>query len=215
MEPSFHNNEVLTAGLPLDKASKALILVHGRGGTAADILQLQQHLLLKDFAIFAPQATQNTWYPYSFLAPPAQNEPWLTAAISSLGRLMERVQKSIATDHIYLAGFSQGACLSLEFAARHAQRFGGVIAFTGGLIGDRIYADNYQGNFAGTPIYIGSSDTDPHVPLTRVYASENILNNMGAIVKTDIFPGMAHTILEPEIAAANRILSGNDQSATR
>lgn len=212
METSLHTNEVLTAGLPLNKASKALILVHGRGGTAADILQLQQHLLLEGFAVLAPQATQNTWYPYSFLAPPAQNEPWLTAAINNLGRVVENVQKSIAADRIYLAGFSQGACLSLEFAARHAQRFGGVIAFTGGLIGDRIYPDNYRGDFAGTPIYIGSSDTDPHVPLTRVYASENILNNMGAVVQTDIFPGMAHTILEPEIAAANRILS-SDHSA--
>lgn len=213
METSLHTNEVLTAGLPLDKASKALILVHGRGGTAADILQLQQHLLLTDFAVLAPQATQNTWYPYSFLAPPAQNEPWLTAAINSLARVVENVRQNIAADHIYLAGFSQGACLSLEFAARHAQRFGGVIAFTGGLIGDRIYPDNYQGNFAGTPIYIGSSDTDPHVPLTRVYASENILNNMGAIVQTDIFPGMAHTILEPEIAAANRILNSDHSAA--
>nr|MBP7558532.1 alpha/beta fold hydrolase [Chitinophagaceae bacterium] len=143
METSLHTNEVLTAGLPLDKASKALILVHGRGGTAADILQLRQHLLLKDFAVFAPQASQHSWYPYSFLAPPAQNEPWLTAAINSLARVVENVQQKIPADHIYLAGFSQGACLSLEFAARHAQRFGGVIAFTGGLIGDRIYPDNY------------------------------------------------------------------------
>lgn len=213
METSLHTNEVLTAGLPLDKASKALILVHGRGGTAADILQLRQHLLLKDFAVFAPQASQHSWYPYSFLAPPAQNEPWLTAAINSLARVVENVQQKIPADHIYLAGFSQGACLSLEFAARHAQRFGGVIAFTGGLIGDRIYPDNYRGDFAGTPIYIGSSDTDPHVPLTRVYASENILNNMGAIVQTAIFPGMAHTILEPEIAAANRILSSDHNAA--
>ncbi len=215
METPLHTNQVLTAGLPLEKASKALILVHGRGGTAADILQLRQHLQLKDFAVLAPQATQNTWYPYSFLAPPAQNEPWLTAAIDNLRRVMENVQQTIAAEHIYLAGFSQGACLTLEFAARHAQRFGGVIAFTGGLIGDRIYPDNYQGDFAGTPVYIGSSDTDPHVPLTRVYASENILNNMGAVVQTDIFPGMAHTILEPEIVAANRILSGNDQPAIR
>lgn len=209
METTLHTNKALTGGQPVSAAKKALILVHGRGGSAADILQLQQHLQLDGFAVLAPQASQNTWYPYSFLAAPAQNEPWLTAALDCIDREVQLLkQNGITSENIYLAGFSQGACLTLEYAARHAQLYGGIIAFTGGLIGDKIYPERYTGNFAGTPVYIGSSDVDPHVPVARVYASENILNNMGASVQAAVFPGMGHTIIETEINAANQILSG-------
>src|SRR5581483_6685898 len=154
---------------------KALILVHGRGGRAGDILFLADELNVGDYALLAPQATGNSWYPYSFLMPPAQNEPWLSSALDVLKQLVADVNAAgISTENIYFLGFSQGACLTLEFVTRLATRYGGVVAFTGGLIGDRIYPENYKGDFGGTPIFIGTSDPDPHVPVTRVHATTKI-----------------------------------------
>lgn len=203
-----HQLEIQEAGASLGKGEKVVIALHGRGGSAADILQLAATLSDKTFTLLAPQATGFSWYPYSFLAPPAQNEPSLSSALSMVKQTLDKVvANGISLNKIYLLGFSQGACLTLEFAARHAQRYGGIIAFTGGLIGDKIYPENYQGNFNNTPIYIGSSDVDPHVPLPRIYASENILRDMGASVQTDIFPGMGHTINQQELEVARKILS--------
>ena len=180
---------------------------NGRGGSAEDILGLSRELKTTDFALLAPQATQHTWYPYSFLAPPSQNEPWLSSAIDVIDELVDDIRKAgFSSEQIYFLGFSQGACLTLEYTTRRAQRWGGVIAFTGGLIGDKINRDNYKGDFKGTPVYIGSSDVDPHVPLNRVYASENILKEMGAAAVAQIFPGMGHTINMEEIKKANAIL---------
>jgi phospholipase/carboxylesterase len=194
--------------MPLGEGEKVIIALHGRGGNAADILQLAAAVGDDSCTLLAPQATGFSWYPYSFLAPPAQNEPSLSSALSIVKQTYDHVvANGISSEKVFLLGFSQGACLTLEFAARHARHYGGVIAFTGGLIGDRIYPDNYKGDFQGTPIYIGSSDVDPHVPLPRIYASENILRDMGASIQTDIFPGMGHTINEQEMAAARKILS--------
>lgn len=194
--------------MPLGEGEKVIIALHGRGGNAADILQLAAAVGDESCTLLAPQATGFSWYPYSFLAPPAQNEPYLSSALSIVKQSFDHVvANAISPEKVFLLGFSQGACLTLEFAARHALRYGGVIAFTGGLIGDRIYPENYKGDFEGTPIYIGSSDVDPHVPLPRIYASENILRDMGASIQTDIFPGMGHTINEQEMAAARKILS--------
>lgn len=194
--------------MPLGEGEKVIIALHGRGGNAADILQLAAAVGDESCTLLAPQATGFSWYPYSFLASPAQNEPFLSSALSIVKQTFDHVvAKSISAEKVFLLGFSQGACLTLEFAARYARRYGGVISFTGGLIGDRIYPDNYKGDFEGTPIYIGSSDVDPHVPLPRIYASENILRDMGAYIQTDIFPGMGHTINEQEMAAARKILS--------
>lgn len=203
----MHRKKIISAGKQLADAQKALIMIHGRGADANDILGLASHLQVKDHALLAPQATNNTWYPYSFLAPPKENEPWLSSAIQLLHELVSDINASgIPSEHIYLLGFSQGACLTLEFATRYAQRWGGVVAFTGGLIGDKIYADNYQGDFNGTPVFIGSSDPDPHVPVERVNTSAEVLKTMHADVLVKIYPGMGHTINQDEIDHANRLV---------
>ncbi|MBO2009983.1 alpha/beta hydrolase [Hymenobacter negativus] len=203
----MHQEPIRTAGKPLASAAKALIMLHGRGGSAADILSLAPHLHVQDYALLAPQATQNTWYPNSFLAPPSQNEPWLTDALAAVGRAVAAAESAgIAKENIYFLGFSQGACLTLEYVARHAGRYGGVVAFTGGVIGDRVYLDHYTGDFLGTPIFLGTSDPDPHVPVERVHASTALLTSLGAAVTEQIYPRMGHTISQEEIDVANTII---------
>jgi len=204
----MHTKEFITAGQSLEAASKVLIMIHGRGGSAEDILGLSDHLHVKDFAILAPKATGNTWYPYSFLMPPSQNEPWLSSALQVIKEIVDDVvEKGVTPERIYFLGFSQGACLTLEFVTRNANRYGGVVAFTGGLIGDKIYEQNYAGNFDGTQIFIGTSDPDPHVPVQRVHDSELILRKLNASVTVKVYKGMGHTINQDEIDAANNILS--------
>jgi phospholipase/carboxylesterase len=172
----MHKKNIKTAGKSLKEANKVLIMVHGRGADARDILGLASHLNVSEFALLAPEATNNTWYPYSFLAKPEQNEPWLSSALNLLKYAIEEaLSQGIATENIYFLGFSQGACLTLEFVTRNAQKFGGVVAFTGGLIGDKVNTENYSGNFNGTPIFIGTGNPDPHVPLERVNESISIL----------------------------------------
>jgi phospholipase/carboxylesterase len=203
----MHTKHILQTGKELEDASKALIMLHGRGANAEDILSLAQYVQVDDFALLAPQATNNTWYPYSFLAPPAQNEPWLSSALSLLNEIVADVNaKGFASENIYFLGFSQGACLTLEYVTRHAAKFGGVAAFTGGLIGDKLYRENYAGDFAGTPIFIGTSDPDPHVPVQRVNDTAEILTNMHAQVVKKIYPNMGHTISQDEIEQANRLI---------
>lgn len=188
----------------MEDATRALIMLHGRGAPAEDILGLSSYLQVEDFTLIAPQATNYTWYPQSFLAKPDQNEPWLSSALQIIAGIVSELNAAgIATSNIYFAGFSQGACLTLEYVTRNARRWGGVVAFTGGLIGDRIYLENYQGDFGGTPVLIGSSDPDPHVPVTRVRESVKVLQDMKASVKDKIYPGMGHTIQEDEIRTAN------------
>jgi len=207
-----HTKNILTAGIPLQKAKKAMILLHGRGADAASILSLTEYLHVNEFALLAPQASNRTWYPYSFMAPGRQNEPWLSSAIDLVKQTVADIKAGgINSENIFLCGFSQGACLTLEFATRHAQRFGGVIAFTGGLIGEKINRENYKGDFSGTPVFIGCSDVDMHVPVERVYASVNILKEMGANVIQKIYPGMGHTINEDEIATVNEMILKSNQ----
>lgn len=203
----MHQKNSITAGKALSANSNVLILLHGRGGSAADILSLAAHLSVSEFTLIAPQATNSTWYPYSFLAPPSQNEPWLSSALDLLKDLLEELySKGILSDNIYFGGFSQGACLILEFVARHATKYGGVVAFTGGLIGDKIYGENYKGDFQNTPVFIGTSDPDPHVPVERVHATTNILKNMNAVVTEKVYAGMGHTINPDEIEQANKLV---------
>jgi phospholipase/carboxylesterase len=203
----MHTQNIITAGKEITAASKALIMLHGRGAHAQDILSLADYLDVEDFIMIAPQATNNTWYPHSFLAPPAQNELWLSSALNIVKEIVADINnKGIANENIYILGFSQGACLTLEFAARNAVKYGGIIAFTGGLIGDKIYPENYSGNFTGTPVFIGSSNPDFHVPVERVYATTNILQNMGAAVTEKIYNNMGHTINEDELHQATIIL---------
>ena len=203
----MHQKNIIAAGKELTATSKVLILLHGRGGSAEDILSLSSYLNVNDFTLLAPQATNNTWYPYSFLAPPSQNEPWLSSALELLKELLDGIlNKGVPTENIYFTGFSQGACLTLEFVTRNANKYGGVAAFTGGLIGDKIYSENYKGDFGGTPIFIGSSNPDPHVPVERVYATTTILKDMNAVVTEKVYNNMGHTINQDEIDNANKLV---------
>jgi len=203
----MHIKHIITAGRKLEEADRALVLVHGRGGSAGDILFLADELAVGDYALLAPQATGNTWYPYSFLATPAQNEPYLSSALDVLKGLVADINATgIPNERIYFLGFSQGACLTLEFVTRNATRYGGVVAFTGGLIGDKIYSENYKGDFGGTPVFIGTSDPDPHVPVERVYATSNILKDMHANVTEKVYAAMGHTISQDEIDQANNLI---------
>jgi predicted esterase len=198
----------LAAGRPLGEAAGAVVMVHGRGGSAEDVLTLAGELRRPDLAYIAPQAAGHTWYPYSFLAPFEQNEPGLTSGLGFLARLLARIEEEgIPAERTVLLGFSQGACLSLEFAARNAKRYGGVIGFSGGLIGPPGTPRDYAGSFAGTPVFLGCSDRDPHIPKERVDETAEVLGRMGAEVTERIYPGMGHTVIEDEMEHARRILS--------
>ncbi|SFW66416.1 alpha/beta hydrolase [Chitinophaga sancti] len=202
-----HQKNIVTAGVPLAQAKKALIMIHGRGATAQDIISLATYLNVGDYALIAPQASGHTWYPYSFMAPVAQNEPGLSSAITVINSIVDDILKAgIPASNIYFMGFSQGACLTLEYVTRHAQPYGGVVAFTGGLIGAEPDLANYHGDFNGTPVFIGSSDPDMHVPVTRVRESEKILKNMGADITVKLYPGMGHTVSQDEVETANKLV---------
>lgn len=204
----MHKKNITRVGKELSIESKVMIILHGRGANAEDILSLAGQLELQDFTLIAPAATNNSWYPYSFLAPAKQNEPWLSSALNILKETVNDLYASgIPSDKIYFLGFSQGACLSLEFAARNANKYGGIIAFTGGLIGDRIYNENYKGDFQNTPVFIGTSNPDLHVPVERVKDTEKILRAMNASVEVKIYPGMGHTVNADEIKAANKMIN--------
>lgn len=203
----MHKKNIHTAGKPLKEAKKALILIHGRGADARDILGLASHLNVSEYALFAPEATNNSWYPYSFLAEPEQNEPWLSSALDLLKEIVDEAMKQgITRENIYLLGFSQGACLAVEFAARHAQKMGGIVALTGGLIGDKIYQENYTGDFNETPIFLSTGNPDPHVPVERVKESANILEKMNAQVHLKVYEGRPHTVSQDEIDVANQLI---------
>lgn len=203
----MHSKNITSAGKKISEAKKALVMIHGRGGNAQDILSLAPHLNVEDFALFAPQATGNTWYPYSFLAKPEQNEPGLSSALEMLKDLLAEIKsEGIPSQNIYFLGFSQGACLTLEFVCRYAEKFGGVAAFTGGLIGDRIYSDNYSGDFSGTPVFIGTGNPDAHVPVERVQKSAEVLEKMNAKVTVEVYDNRPHTISQDEIKKANNLI---------
>lgn len=202
-----NSKNLIMAGKAVSEAGKALVMLHGRGADARDIISLAEYLKVRDFALLAPEAEKNSWYPYSFLAPQRQNEPWLSSALEMLKNLVVGlIDSGIKQEEIYLLGFSQGACLTLEFAARNAKRYGGVIAFTGGLIGDRIRSENYQGDFMNTPVFIGTSDPDPHVPLERVNSTSEVLRKMNAEVTLKVYKNMGHTISQDEISSANSLI---------
>ena len=204
MTNNMHKKNIQTAGKSLKDAEKALIMIHGRGADARDILGVASHLNVSEYALLAPEATNNTWYPYSFMSETEQNEPWLSSALDLLKVMVDEVTKEgIIAENIYFLGFSQGACLALEFVARHAQRLGGVVALTGGLIGDKINTENYSGNFHSTPIFLGTGNPDPHVPVERVMESAGILEKMNANVLLKIYEGRPHTISQDEIEEAN------------
>lgn len=203
----MHKKKFKSAGKKLSEASKALVLLHGRGGSAEDILSLASHLNIEDYALLAPQASNNTWYPYSFLAPPQQNEPGLSSALKVLNEIVADIKAGgIPSESIYFVGFSQGACLALEFSAQNAEKFGGITAFTGGLIGDQLHPENYNGDFEGTPVFIGTGNPDPHVPVERVRETAKILEQMNASVTVKVYDNRPHTISQDEIQTANKLI---------
>ncbi len=197
---------MLHAGTPLAMAHAAMLLVHGRGASAADIMSVGQELTHPDFAYLAPEAAGNTWYPNPFTAPIESNEPYLSSAISVLEDVLAKITEHVKHERVILLGFSQGACLALEFAARHAQRFGGVVGFSGGLIGPDGTPRDYPGNFHGTPVFIGCSDVDPHIAKARVLEAGDVLKRMGAAVTVKLYPNMAHTVNADEIHSAAQIV---------
>jgi phospholipase/carboxylesterase len=198
---------VLAAGRKLSEAAGAVILVHGRGASAENILNLRQEFDHPELAYLAPQAAGNSWYPYSFLAPIEQNEPWLTSALSKLKETVEDISRAgIPREKIVIAGFSQGACLASEFVARNAVTFGGLIAFSGGLIGPPGTEFRYAGNVGGTRAFFGGADPDVHVPWQRVRESASVLSAMGAQVLLRRYPGMPHTISQQEIEEAKKLI---------
>ena len=197
---------VVEAGESLAKARAAMILVHGRGATAADIMTVGAELMHPGFAYLAPQAEGNAWYPYPFTAPLDANEPYLSAALGVIESLLARVEATIPAQRVILLGFSQGACLTLEFAARHARRYGGVVGLSGGLIGPADTPRDYPGSFDGTPVFLGCSDIDPHIPKERVIETGDVFKRMGAKVTVRLYPGMGHTVSQDEIDAVREIV---------
>jgi len=198
---------VLLGGAPLETAAGALIAIHGRGAGAEDIIALAREVAPSDVAILAPQAAGNTWYPYRFLEPTERNEPYLSSALRIVADLIAQLgERGIPPERIALLGFSQGACLALEAAARNARRYAGVIGFSGGLIGPPGTSFDFAGSLDGTPVFLGCSDVDPHIPKERVEESGEALNRLGAAVDVRLYPGMGHTVNRDELEAARTIL---------
>ena len=201
-----HTFSLYEGGVPLEQAQCAILLFHGRGGSAADILALGRAIAPEGAYLAALQATNNTWYPYSFMAPVESNQPWLGSALANAQQLIDQTEKVLPSTQIYLVGFSQGACLTLESAARFARPFGGIIAFTGGLIGETIDTAPYQQKFAGTRILMSNGDKDPHVPKSRSEESKVVLESLGAVVNLVIYPGRPHIISPEELNLAKEFI---------
>jgi predicted esterase len=199
---------VLAAGAPLDQAAAAVILLHGRGSSADDIVHLGEAIGVERAAYLAPQAAGHTWYPRPFLAPIPENEPALSSALAVIESLLKYLGSAgMPIERTAIGGFSQGACLSTEFAARHARRYGGVIALSGGLIGPPGTPRDYSGSLDATPIFIGCSDIDPHIPLARVDETAAVFTGLGGLVVKRIYPGMGHAINADEIGYVRNLLA--------
>jgi phospholipase/carboxylesterase len=191
---------VLVTGEPLERAKAAMIMMHGRGASAEDILELAIEVNQAGFSYLAPQAAEHAWYPNSFLAPIASNEPGLSSAFAIIASLLEQVvEAGIGLEHTMLLGFSQGACLLLEFVARNAQRYGGVVGLSGGLIGPDDTPRDYPGSLGETPVFLGCSDRDFHIPKKRVELSAEVLQRMGGNVTARLYPHMGHTVNRDEL----------------
>jgi predicted esterase len=194
-------------GALLGQSRSVVIMIHGRNATPRDILGLVPQLERPQFTYLAPAARNRTWYPYTFLAETSTNEPWLSSGLNSIGRMVaDLVARGIHREHILLLGFSQGACLAAEFAVRHPARYGGLLILSGGLIGPPGTRWNEEGAFDGTPVFLGCSDVDPHIPQARVNESAAVFERMGAQVSKRLYPGMGHLVNEDEIAFARTMM---------
>lgn len=202
-------NHIETAGTPLGEAKRAMIMIHGRGASAQSILSLSAHFESDKMAFLAPQATGGSWYPYSFLAPMDDNEPGLSSALVVIGQLVEQLKTAynFAPKDIYLLGFSQGACLALEYAARNAGRYGGIFGLSGGLIGPEGTPRDYPGSFSETPVLLGCSDVDHHIPRERVVESGEVFKGMGADVTVQLYKNFGHSVHQDEITFINKVMA--------
>lgn len=210
-ENPFHGphqgKPVSKAGVSPEEAVAAMILVHGRGASADSMLLFADEFERSDIHYRAIQADRHTWYPNSFLAPKEQNQPGISSGLQAIFDEIKSLNNlGISTEKIILLGFSQGACLASEFAARHPQRFGGLAILSGGLIGPEVDIENYSGSFKGTPVFMGCSDYDPHIPQGRVEETAEILKTLDAEVTKKIYPGMGHTVNEDEIEHIKQML---------
>ncbi len=207
-----HSQPVLATGAPLDKASAAMIMIHGRGADAQSILSLAAEFERPDFAYLAPQAAQHSWYPNRFLVPTQLNEPWLSSALLAVDNTFRQIAAAeIPPEHIILLGFSQGACLALEYAARNAKRYGGLVGLSGGLIGadDEPRRDN--GDLAGAPVFLGCSDTDFHIPRQRVQHAAQALTALGGDLTVRLYPNLEHTVNQDEIEFVKEMMAKLDK----
>ena len=206
--------QVYAAGAALDEASSAIIAIHGRGADAADIINLAGEVAPPGVVILAPNAVGQTWYPYRFIEPIERNEPYLTSALNLIDRLFARLAEAdIPRSRVALLGFSQGACLALEYAARNAQRYGAVVGYSGGLIGPLGETFEYPGSMDGTPVFLGCSDVDAHIPVSRVEETAGVMTGLGAAVDLRIYPGMGHTVNQDEIQAVQAMLTPLDSAS--
>ena len=208
MKGPHQNQPVRVAGMDLSQARGAMVMLHGRGATAESILSLVPELGIPDFAYLAPQAGGNSWWPQSFLAPIPQNEPGISSAMQAVRDVLARVEAAgVPADRTVLLGFSQGACLAAEFAARNARRYGGVASLSGGLIGPNGTPRDYEGSLEGTPVFLGCSDVDSHIPAERVRQSAEVLERLGGEVTMRLYPGMGHTIIENELEMVRTMMN--------
>jgi phospholipase/carboxylesterase len=201
-----HGERTVHAGEPLGSARAAMILLHGRGATAEDILTIASEVHQTGWAYVAPQAAGSAWYPNPFTAPLERNEPYLSAALDTVSKLFAQISETVPAQRIVVLGFSQGGCLALEWAARHAQRLGAVVGLSAGLIGPDGAPRDYPGNFAGTPAFLGCSDLDPYIAKARVEEAADVYRRLGADVTLKLYPGMPHTVNEDEIAEIRRLV---------
>lgn len=200
---------VKRAGASLDNATAAVVMLHGRGAQAESMLALADELGHDDVTFLAPQAAGNTWYPNSFLAPLEQNEPGLSSGLDAISETLDELETaSIPVERTILLGFSQGACLASEYVARHARRYGGLAALSGGVIGPDGTPRDYEGSLDGTPVFLGCSDRDPHIPLERVHETADVFRDLDGDVTEEIYEGMGHTIIDDEVEAVRELVSG-------
>jgi predicted esterase len=202
-----HGQRIVEAGEPLVSARAAMILLHGRGATAEDIMAIAAEVHQPGWAYLAPQAAGNAWYPNPFTAALESNEPYLTAAFDMVSGLVERIESTVPAQRVVLLGFSQGGCLILEWAARNARRYGGVVGLSAGLIGPEGTPRDYAGEFDATPVFLGCSDIDPYIPMSRVVDSGEVFKRMDAVVTVRFYPGMAHTVSVEELATLRELIA--------
>jgi len=198
---------VLAAGTQLEEASAAMILVHGRGASARDILTIAAAADVPGFAYLAPEAAGGAWYPNRFMEPIESNQPWLDSALEFLGAILAQVKEHLPYERIVLLGFSQGGCLTLEFAARNARRYGALIGLSGGLIGPDDTPRDYPGSLAGTPVFLGCSDVDPHIPAGRVRESARVLEKLRGGVRVELYRGLGHEVNQDEIEIVRTLMA--------